>query len=314
MKEFFSCLSLPDLAPCPIPKETILCLGNFDGVHLGHRSLLDAAKGLQRAASKKLPCGVFCFHGLSSDFLCKDPPKHLDSEEKRLEKFAECGMDFVIFADFARICDLSPADFIGSVLLDICHAKSVVCGENYRFGKGGQGTPDLLSKTRDLSVKVLPELVIDGFTVSSTRIRRLLEEDGNAKEAARLMSCPYTLTARVEHGKGLGHKLGVPTINQSFPPLALIPKHGVYFTQARVGKTCYPAISNVGLRPSVEETDAVNCETNLFSFSGSLYEETVTIEFLDWLRAEQTFSSEEELQCAIQNDIALAKDYFAKKQ
>ena len=314
MNAFFSCISLPDRTPCPIPEETILCLGNFDGVHLGHRSLLQTAKDLQKSAYRDIPCGVFCFHGLSSDLLLKSPPKHLDSEEGRLEKFADCGMNFVIFADFAKIFDLSPADFIQLILLDLCHAKGVICGKNYRFGKGGQGTPELLAKAFGPSAIILPELVVDGFPVSSTRIRRLLEQDGNAKDASRLMGNPYALTSPVEHGKGLGHKLGIPTINQSFPPLALVPRHGVYITRAWVDGKKYPAVSNVGLRPSVEKTDRVNCETNLLSFSGSLYGKTVTVQFLEWLRPEQTFRDEDELRNAILKDLSTAQDYFAKNQ
>ena len=301
------------MRPCKIPDQTILCLGNFDGVHLGHRSLLQAAKELKRNSFLALPCGVFCFHGLSSDFLFSDPPKHLDSETDRLRKFADCGMEFVIFADFARICELSPEEFISSVLLDICHAKAVVCGENHRFGKGGKGTPALLSRTDGLRVTVLPELVIEGQTVSSTRIRKLLETDGDAERAARLLGSPYSLTAVVEHGKGLGHKLGVPTLNQAFPKDALVPCHGVYLTETVVDGNIYHGVSNVGVRPSVEQTSEVNCETNLLSYSGSLYGKVVTTRFLVRLRPEKVFATERELQEAIVKDLETAKAYFANR-
>ena len=217
------------MRPCKIPDETILCLGNFDGVHLGHRSLLKAALDLKRTSFSSLPCGVFCFHGLSSDLLASDPPKHLDSEAERLRKFGDCGMEFVILVDFARIYKLSPKEFISSVLLDVCHAKAVVCGDNYRFGKGGKGSPELLVQNENLFTLVVPELLVDGQPVSSTRIRRLLEEDGDAEAAARLLGEPYTLTAIVEHGKGLGHKLGIPTLNQSFAESALIMRVTVYY-------------------------------------------------------------------------------------
>ena len=313
MNEIFSCVALPFGIPCEIPDETVLCLGNFDGVHLGHRSLLQAAKDLQKSAFPKAACGVFCFHGLSSDFLSKNPPKHLDSEESRLAKFAACGMSFVIFADFARICDLSPEEFITSVLLSTCRAKAVVCGDNYRFGKGGTGTTDLLARTNGLSSVVLPELPIDGLPVSSTRIRHLLEVDGDAESASRLLGSPYALNAVVEHGKGLGHKLGVPTLNQSFPENALIPRHGVYLTETLVDGATYPGVSNVGLRPSVEKTEIANCETNLLSFSGSLYGKTVTTRFLAYLRPEKTFASENELQQAILDDLQKAKTYFENR-
>lgn len=310
--DWISCVSLPDQKPCQIPESTVLCLGNFDGVHLGHRTLLAAAKDLQAALPKRIPCGVFCFYGLSSDELLFDPPKHLSSMEDRLRKFADCGMEFAIFADFARIRDFSPEEFLDEILLKVCHAKALVCGENYRFGKGGAGTPELLKEKENLTICVLPEFRMDGEIVSSTRIRRLLEEDGNAEEAARLLGEPYTLTSTVEHGKELGRKLGVPTINQFFPERALIPLRGVYLTEVLIDGLLYPGVSNVGVRPSVERATRVNCETNLLSYSGSLYGKTVSTRFLARIRPERTFDSEEELQRAIENDIETAKAYFQK--
>ncbi|MBQ7172719.1 MAG: riboflavin biosynthesis protein RibF [Clostridia bacterium] len=310
MKEPLLCLSLPDQKPCPIPARSILCLGNFDGVHLGHRSLFAAAKEIQKSFDSHIPCGVFCFRGLTSDLLLKTPPGHLDSEEDRMRKFADCGMEFVIFADFARIRDLSPVDFLQSILIDTCHATALVCGENYRFGKSGMGRPELLKSDTSLIVKILPEFALDGDVVSSTRIRKLLEQDGNAKEATRLLGEPYALTSPVEHGKGLGHKLGVPTLNQFFPAHALIPRHGVYITTVLVDGTIYPAVSNVGVRPSVEKTSQVNCETNLLSYCGSLYEKTVSTRFLEWIRPEEAFESEKALQKAISEDLERAKAYF----
>lgn len=301
------------MTPCEIPNGTILCLGNFDGVHLGHRSLFRAAQDFKRSTLSPLPCGVFCFHGLSSDLLSSDPPKHIDSEAERLRKFGDCGMEFVILVDFARICKLSPKEFISSVLLDVCHAKAVVCGENYRFGKGGKGSPELLLQNGNLLATVLPELLVDGLPVSSTRIRRLIEENGDVKTAARLLGEPYALTAIVEHGKGLGHKLGIPTLNQSFAENALIPRHGVYFTETIIDGVVYSGVSNVGLRPSVERALDVNCETNLLSYSGSLYGKTVTTRFIERVRSEKTFNSQDTLVEAILSDLKQAKEFFANR-
>ena len=291
-----------------LTEANILCLGNFDGVHLGHQALLSAARSMQAEYLPHARCGVLCFSPPSSDFLLKDSPKHLSTDQEKAERFAAAGMDFVLFADFLKMRELTPTDFINEILIKQCHCVGIVCGFNYRFGKGGAGSAQLLQSIKDLPVFIQPEITCDGETVSSSRIRKLIRE-GNVEEAARLLTIPYSLTSPVLHGKALGRRWGAPTINQRFPLQAQIPRLGVYVTESEVDGVRYRGISNVGIRPTVESTEEVVCETFLFDFSGDLYEKNVKTSFLHFLRPEQKFESADMLQAQIASDIAKAKKF-----
>ncbi len=302
-----TCISLANLQPAPISEATILCLGNFDGVHLGHRALMREARQLQAQQLPHASCGVFCFRTLPSDYLSETPPKHLTTLEQKLAAFREEGMDFVILADFEELAETEPQDFIQQTLLKQCHAAALVCGFNYHFGHKGRGTADLL-KALSLPVAVVNEVIADGETVSSSRIRLLLAR-GAVDEAACLLTRPYAFRAPVEHGKALGRRLGAPTINQHFPSQLQVLRHGVYVTDCFVDGARYRGVTNVGTRPTVENTSLVNCETYLLGFDGSLYGKEVELAFLAFLRPEQKFESTDALREQIACDIRMAKEF-----
>ncbi|MBQ3013659.1 MAG: riboflavin biosynthesis protein RibF, partial [Clostridia bacterium] len=289
-----TCISLSNLQPAPISEANILCLGNFDGVHLGHRTLLRAARQLREQRLPHASCGVFCFRTLPSDHLLDSPPRHISTLHQKLVAFREEGMDFAILADFEPLRSASPVEFIQSILLEQCHAAALVCGFNYHFGHKGAGNADTL-KALPIPVTVVDEVIADGETVSSSRIRALLA-CGAVEEAARLLTRPYAFSAPVEHGKALGRRLGAPTINQRFPSQLQVLRHGVYVTDCFVEGARYRGVTNVGTRPTVENTSQVNCETYLLDFEGSLYEKEVEIAFLKFLRPEQRFESPDALR------------------
>lgn len=296
------CLSLKTGKDAPIPPETVLCLGNFDGVHLGHQALFRRAISLRDRDFPNAAVGVLCFRIPSTEYLFPDVT-HLAMPAEKEDLFRSCGAEFVLYTEFPELRDLTPEEFASKILIASAHAAAVVCGYNYRFGKSGVGTPDDLKKTAGLTVSVEPEFLLDGESVSSTRIRTLLQ-DGNADTAAKLLGRPYALRAPVLHGKALGQKLGFPTVNQLFPEKMLIPRHGVYLTRCGLpdGRQ-FPALSNVGVRPTVETTGAVNCETHIPDFAEDLYGSTLTVEFLRFLRPERRFGSPEELQKQIGKDL-----------
>ena len=259
------------MTPAAFPTASVICLGNFDGVHLAHRALLREARRLCSTEYPQAACAVFCFRAPSSDHLTPNRIAHLCTLEQKLERFRNAGMDYAFLIDFPEIRDLSPDAFATDILRNGCHAIAAVCGFNYRFGKGGTGTPALLEKTLRIPVSVQSEICVGGETVSSTRIRRLLLE-GCVEEANALLTLPYSFTAEVIHGKALGHKLGFPTVNQAFPPKMLIPRHGVYITDCEINGKHYRGVSNVGAHPTVDEGAEVNCETHildLFAFSAT---------------------------------------------
>ena len=306
-----TCISLKTMSPVPFPQESVLCLGNFDGVHVAHRQLMQRALDLRKMRYPDAACGVFCFHTPSWEYLLSPAPSYLTTLEEKLELFAECGVEYVFLADFPSVRQLSPEDFVQRILIEKCHCISAVCGYNYRFGAYGKGDPALLSRLLKSTVITQGEVRDEDGTVSSTRIRRLLSA-GDVEAVTRLLTHPYTLTSPVIHGKGLGKTWGIPTINQEFPAKKQIPCKGVYVTSCMIDGVCYEAISNVGTRPTVEQDSNINCETYLLNFNGNLYGNVISTSFLKFIRQEMRFDSEQELTMQIQADIAVAREYFEK--
>lgn len=291
---------------CAMPQQTVLCLGNFDGVHRGHRALIAEAKQMRDARFPRAALGVFCFHGLSSDHLSPTPPEHLTSEAERLRRFLAAGAEVAIFAEFPALRDLPASAFIHDVLMRECRCVAAVCGFNHRFGKGGEGTPELLKAAFGDAVLICDPFLFGGGVVSSTRIRKLLK-DGHPELAAELLIEPYVLEAPVVHGAHLGRTIGFPTINQRFSNLSLIPKFGVYLTDCEIDGAHFAGLADVGTRPTVSGESEVRCETFLPNFAGDLYGKTVRTSFLRYLRGEKKFDSVDDLRRQIQKDLANVK-------
>ena len=297
------------MQPTPVPPACVLCLGNFDGVHIAHRALMHTATKLRAHRSLDAVCGVFCFDPPSSDFLGAQAPAHLTTLPQKLSCFRDEGMEYAFLADFEALRSLSPERFLTEVLRDGCHCVAAVCGFNYRFGYRGAGTPDMIRKHLNIPVEVQNEICMDGDTVSSSKIRALLRK-GDAEAAAKLLTLPYSITSKVLHGKALGRTWGFPTLNQAFPSRAIVPRHGVYVTDCILPDgTHRRGISNVGLRPTVDSDQAVNCETHLLDYEGTLYGKDVTVSFLRFVRPEMRFDSPEALRAQIERDLKTAKNY-----
>ncbi len=304
------CISLSTLTLSPVPPAAVLCLGNFDGVHLAHKALVRECRALRDRTFPDAVCAVFCFREPSWSFLRSDPPALLCTLEDKLQLLAQAGAEYAFIADFPSICSLQPNEFI-SMLVSDAHMVGACCGFNYRFGKGGVGTPETLKTLFDAPISILGEISLDGNTVSSTRIRTFLEK-GEVASATRLLGRPYSFSAPVVHGKALGKKLGSPTVNQYFPEKMLIPRRGVYVTECEVDGVSFRAVSNVGSRPTVEKNASVNCETYLLDFSGDLYDRSIKVSFLQFLRPEQRFDTSEALARQIHADINSAREYRAE--
>ena len=301
-----TCISLKTGAEIAIPARTILCLGNFDGVHMAHRRLLCSALEKRAELCSDAAVGVFCFRELTAKFLDRNFEGQICSLEDRMARFRDSGMEFVILADFPAICNLTAEQYLSDVLIGQCHAVAVACGFNHRFGKGGQGTVALLEQYFEGRVYVQEPVSVDGERVSASRIRQLLYA-GRAEDAAALLTQPYSITAPVLHGKNLGEKMGVPTANQCFPQGYVIPGHGVYVTACEVDGVRYRGVSNVGARPTVDTDGTVNCETYLIGYSGDLYGRVLTVHFLKYLREEKKFENLDLLRAQIAEDIRAAE-------
>ena len=301
---------LPQAVPMQLPVGPMaLALGNFDGVHEGHRQLLYAA----REAARSIPgclAGVWTFTSLAKAGM--DTPTLTTTEEK-LRQFADAGLDFAILEDFSAVRNLSPEQFVREYLVDKLGCAAVVCGFNFRFGYRGAGCPaDLqrLLKEFNIPLTVVDPVTCDGAVVSSTRTRSAVA-DGDMETAAALLGRPFSVCLPVRHGKKLGRKLGLPTINQDFPAGHIVPRHGIYVCLCTVGEETRLGVTNVGIRPSVDSDGRVNCETHLIDYDGDLYGEVVCVQFLTRIRDEMRFDSLDELRAAIEADIRFAREYFS---
>lgn len=313
---------IPMQAP---PPPLTVCLGNFDGVHKGHASLLHLTKELRDQQLPNALCGVFTFYCPSTDYLrgvnCEAPSDktfigngqfHLTTLEEKLSIFHQLGMDFVCLCEFESICSLSPEGFL-SFLSHALGVRGAVCGFNYHFGAQGRGTAAQLKAYFDRPedgyyAKIADPVIVDGEAVSATYIRRLLQE-GHADTAIRHLGRPYALESVVVKGKRLGRKLGFPTANQYFYPESLLPALGVYAVLCHTPLGVFPGVANIGSHPTVDEHAEVNCETHIFGPAQDLYGYRMRVEFLCRLRPEKQFSSLEALTAAISADAIAAEAY-----
>ena len=295
-----------------VPKTQPRCvaLGIFDGLHLGHRRVISAA-------SQGMPDGVlrtvytFQPHTLTT----KKATGRLCLPAQRDALLEGMGVDELLEVDFATVCDLSPAEFVEQVLHRQLGAVQVSCGYNYRFGKGGRGdvsTLTALCEARGIKVQVVDSVEVDGQPVSSTAIRQALAE-GDMDTARRLLGRGYRLCLPVVAGQHLGHRLGMPTINQPIPADLVCPRYGVYASCVEVDGQILSAVTNIGVRPTVG-ADAPLAETWILDFDGDLYGTTPSVYPLAYLREEQKFSSLEELQRQVAQDAAVARALLTPPQ
>lgn len=284
-----------------------VALGLFDGLHTGHRQVILAA--MQTTEDTVSRC-VYTFD--LSTITTKQIPGRLCSHEEECRLLEDMGVDEWFEADFAEVRSLSPEDFVRDILHTQLGAVQVTCGYNYRFGAGGAGDAALLTKlcaVYGIAVTVVPEVDAGNVPISSTAIRRALA-DGDMALVRRLMGRPYRLSVPITHGQGLGRKLGLPTINQVLPTNLCAPQFGVYVSCVQIGTQVFPAVTNVGIRPTVG-ADAPLAETYILNYDGDLYDTAPTIYPLTYLREERAFPSLDALKEQIAQDIAVAQSAFA---
>ena len=268
-------------------------IGFFDGVHIGHRCLI--AETLRVAAESGLTPAVFTFDASSS---YKGMPLLITEDEKE-RLFFSYGIKTLFCVDFREIADLSPEAFVSDVLKRELHVECAVVGEGFRYGCHASGSvATLASAIRTVAV---PPVTAYGVTVSSTEIRRAVT-DGDMERATVMLSRPFSLSGEVLHGKALGKSLGFPTLNLSFPRGMLLPRCGVYASRVMLSGKEYAAVTNIGVRPSVENTACPNIESHLIDACGDFYGEIARVELLHFLRAEQKFPSLDALRHAIGED------------
>lgn len=290
---------------------TAVTLGNFDGLHKGHRSLIDIMK--KKAEEQNLKSIVFSFYPHPM-FLFKTNSDSraliMGYEEKRIV-IEQTGVDAFIEYPFTKeFSSLSPEDF-ARLLFEQLNCKVLVVGFNYHFGKMAKGNCALLEEMgKEYGVEVIcvPSVNFLEERVSSTRIRNALL-NAEIALADELLTIPYFVYGTVVHGKRLGHTIGFPTMNVDADKKKLFPPNGVYATRTVIDGKIYSSVTNIGVQPTVNGTDKV-VETNVFDFDEDVYGKKVTVYFFEFIRPEKKFDSLDALKAQLAKDVESAKDYF----
>ncbi len=298
-----STIAAQNTQPCSV------ALGYFDGVHVGHREVIKAA--VSYAEKNHCLPAVFTF-ALSPQNSLKG--SRILSEQEKLRRLQQLGIARCFEPSFEDIRQMTPQQFVQRYLKQHCNAKAVFCGENFTFGKDKSGTIELLHtlcSENDIHLQVVPISWQGGEPVSSTRIRKLLEQ-GDIPTVNALLAQRYCVDSTIQHGAGNGKVWGFPTINQVFASGMLIPKHGVYITEVELQDgTRLPGATGLGTRPTVSG-EGVTCETFLPGYEGDLYGQTVRVEFCEYLKPTVKFDSVEELKEYVFSAAQAALDYFRK--
>ena len=273
-------------------KGCALALGFFDGVHLAHRELIGEAISL--AKKKSLLSAVFTFPAENERI--KASAKRIYSTSQKLSIFESLGIDICFVVDFSSVASLSPDEFINDIIIGAFSAKEVVCGYNFKFGKGAAADAEYLRKKLpklNIGCTVIDECTLDGAPLSSTLIREFLE-NGETEKAAKALGMPYFIEGEVSHGDGRGASLGIPTANIALPHDSISLRRGVYACAAYIDGIRYPAITNIGSCPTFGERET-HSESYIFGLSGDIYKKKIRIYLLGFIRDEKQFGSKEEL-------------------
>lgn len=298
-----------DMADYRTRTKSAVAIGKFDGIHMGHKTLLDK---ILRQKEKGLQTVVFTFDPPPHVFFGKAGMKELTTRQEKRDVFEKMGIDTLIEFPLTReTSQVSAMDFLKEILVARLGMAYIGAGADLSFGRGGAGDSSLLfqyAKEYNYRVEIIEKVMIGGKEVSSSYIREEVQA-GNIRQANQLLGREYAMTGQVVHGKKLGRKMGVPTVNLAIPADKLLPANGVYYSQVKVGNSVYPGITNIGVNPSVESAGAMHVETFLYQFSGDLYEREIGVVLLDFKRPEMKFERIELLQEQLAKDITEGLQY-----
>lgn len=286
-------------------KKTAVAMGIFDGFHTGHRAVFSKLKSFEK--NGLLPA-VFTF--VTESIVKKHDSKYrfIISNDKKLSLAEQYGVEYVYCPDFADIKDMSAEQFASEILAEKLNASAVVCGPEFRFGKGASCGIDELRKLGEIngfSVKTVEPVNIDNIKVSSTLIKELISS-GDIRKANMLLGYSFVIDSTVVHGNEIGRTIDFPTLNQSFLPGQVIPRYGVYATETVIDGRSYASVTNVGVKPTIKGSSPPLAETHILGYKGDLYGTNPEVRFTEFIRPECRFSSLDELRDQIRKDIQTA--------
>lgn len=291
-------------------KGSIVTIGVFDGVHLGHRVII--RKAIEEAKRYGLTVHILSII-YPFDYYRENFRGLIITPSERLEKLEDLGIDLITFLDLVEIKDMHPEDFVKNILLKLVQAVKVIVGHDFKFGKDKKGDINFLrflGNKHGFSVREIPPIYHKNVRISSTLIRELIS-CGRVEEARELLGEPYFISGVIIEGKKFGRKLGFPTINIKRPQERLVvPKNGVYIVRVKISDGYFPGVMNIGMTPTISDDYRLKYEIHLLDFNGDLYNKKVTVQLLKFLREEEKFRSIDELKEKIKEDVDKAREYF----
>lgn len=292
-------------------KGCVLAVGNFDGVHKGHRRLL--ARLADESEKYDLPSAVFTF---SDQDRPKPDVKLLSQCGKKPSLLADCGVDALVSAPFSLFRDMEAEDFVLRFLGDFLGVKCVICGYDFRFGRGRKGDFRLIEELlAPYGVSVISEtaMIYGDSPISSTAIRNLVS-NGDLDTANEMLGREFSFTSEVVTGARLGRTLGFPTANQNYPSELVFPRFGVYAVRCKIDGVIYGGVANFGVKPTVGEYSEPVCETYIFDYNGDCYGKEIETYFVSFIRSEVKFNSLDELKARMEIDKATAESILKKEK
>lgn len=294
---------------------TVIALGTFDGLHLGHTDVINTARNYAERSGLKLAVFTFSNHPLAlirPDLV----PVRIISAEEKIKLLESFGVDYLINIPFTEdFAALSPDEFLER--LDCFNYRCLVVGENFTYGFLGSGKTETLERSgrkNGFDVIVRPLVKMNGNVVSSTGIRNLIQA-GHIEYANRMLGRAYAITGKIVHGEQRGRKLGFPTANiELLHGEMAVPAPGVYAVTASIEGSIYEGMGNIGNNPTFNDVEHARLEVNLFNCSGDLYGKTMSVQFHKYIRAEKKFSGVEELCRQVEEDKKAIKTYFLNKK
>ena len=285
-----------------LSEKTAVALGIFDGMHIGHRSVIDKVCSFR---SEGLKTAVFTFN--SEEILTKHnkPFRYIYKNQQKLDILEKSDIDYICCPEFDSVRNMGTAEFAERILKEKLNAAKVVCGKRFRFGRNAAGDYKELYKLGleyGFEVIAVPPVLDGDISVSSSAIRSLLS-DGRIEKANRLLGRNYEIYGEVVYGNQLGRTIGLPTANISFSERQLIPHYGVYASETVIDGRKYLSVTDIGTKPTVEKDIKPLSETHIIDYSGDIYGKKITVILNRMLRNEMKFSSVEELKNAVNNDI-----------
>lgn len=293
-------------------KGAVIAIGNFEGVHRGHRAVIDVALARARALGRKAAVLTFEPHPRAV-FRPDEPVFRLSDEAGKLRLLAMTGLDGAIVMRFdAALAGLSAEDFVQQILIERFAVAAVVVGFDFHFGRGRAGSPEFLAaagRRHGFTVDIVPPFSDGGTRISSGAVRTALAA-GEVEQAAGLLGYPWFVSGEVVHGDKRGRELGYPTANLRLDPSCGL-RHGIYAVRVGVGNRRYDGVASFGRRPMFD-VGTVLLEVFLFNFSGDLYGRTIDVAFIDWIRHELKLDSIEELIRRMDEDSRLSRIALAR--